>query len=143
MSEKRRIADLYGSEYQICWRRLLGFFGSLSAADRGFHGRISASGRISRIENHETIPSIHHGESSTAANRVSSFVPEDAGALANLWTPIPHLRSEMSGDRSSSEFGFFATARSEPCFLYQLPPVVPQRLSQRFISAFSVIRARD
>ena len=50
MSEKRRIADLYGSEYQICWRRLLGFFGSLSAADRGFHGRISASGGFRELK---------------------------------------------------------------------------------------------
>src|SRR6516162_117333 len=100
--------------------------------------------RISRIENHETIPTIHHGESSTAANRVSSFVPEDAGALANLWTPIPHLRSEMSGHHF--QFGvwfFFATARSKPCFLHQLPSAFLSGSCERFISAFSVIRARD
>ena len=123
MSEKPRIVDLYGSEYQIRWRGLLGFFGPLSAAYRLFHGRISASSGISRIENHKAIPPIHDGETFTAAHRVSSLVPKDAGALANLWTPIPHLRSEMSGHRS--RFGpaalssaFFTTPAA---FLQHLP----------------------
>src|SRR5690349_19982934 len=72
MLDKGGILNLYGADYKIRWRGILGFFRSLFASFRGFHGKKSA-----------------------AATCISPSVSEVGVDLANFRSAISDIREEM------------------------------------------------